>query len=338
MANPVIDPTTGERIPDVALGSSQGVQGTVPQIDPSTGERIPASPGTPDTRNGVQRFVDNLTTVTPAEQQTPSWMPAPVGAALNQAQKFGAGAIQGATAPFVHPVQTVEGIGNLIAHPVDTVKAAASSAASNPAQTLGNVVGGAVLAGGAGEAGSAAADAISDAMPAAQKARAAGLLQSVAHDANQVPVQLNNAGDAASDLMDWQKKTQLGPTVNKFLNRITDPKQGPLTYEDARDYYQLLGRMSVNESTKLAPAVQRDLTRMVVGLKQDIGDAADTVGRAQDYYQGIGDYAQASKYQDWLDDAKDFVAKQAIPAAAKGVGAAGAGGAAYGLWKYLTGK
>ena len=324
----MIDPNTGERV--------QG-GGSAPQIDPTTGERIPSTAAAPDNRNWVQRQVDNLTTVTPGQEQSTSSIPI-VGPALNQAQKFGAGAIQGATAPFVHPVQTVEGIGNAIAHPVDTAKAMASSAVSNPAQTVGNLVGGAVLAGGAGEVGSAAASQIADATPTAMKARAAGLLQSVAHDANQVPVQLDNAGEAASNLMDWQKKTNLGPTINKFLNRITDPKQGPLTYEDARDFYQLLGRMSVDETTKLAPAVQRDLTQMVVGLKQDIGNAADTVGRAQDYYKGLGDYATASKYQDMLDSAKDFMVKQGVPAVAKGLGVGAGGTAAYGLWKWLTGK
>ncbi len=72
--------------------------------------------------------------------------------------------------------------------------------------------------------------------PEAMKQSAGSLLQSVAKDANKVPVQLDNAGDAALRLMDWQKKTQLGPTVNKFLNRITNPNAGPLTYSEGRDF------------------------------------------------------------------------------------------------------
>jgi len=170
------------------------------------------------------------------------------------------------------------------------------------------------------------------------KARAAGILKSVADDANQVPVQLDNAGDAATRLMNWQGKTNLGSTVNKFLNRITDPQKGPLTYENARDFYQLFGKMSADETTKLAPVIQHDLTQMVVGLKQDIGNAAETVGRAQDYYKGLQDYTTASKYQDFLDSAKDFMVKQGIPAIAKGAGVTAGGGAAYGLWKLLTGE
>ena len=57
----------------------------------------------------------------------------------------------------------------------------------------------------------------------AKKQAAGALLQSVAADANQIPVELENSSDAALKLMDWQRKTNLGPTINKFLNRITSP-------------------------------------------------------------------------------------------------------------------
>jgi hypothetical protein len=159
--------------------------------------------------------------------------------------------------------------------------------------------------------------------PAALKESGAGLLQSVAHDANKVPVQLENAGDAALSLMDWQKKTQLGPTINKFLNRITNPKLGQMTYEEARDFYQLLGKLSVEETNKLAPPVRRDLVQMVVGLKQDIGNAADQVGRAAEYYQGLGDYAKGAKLQGWYDTAKDWGTKTAIGGALGALGMKG---------------
>jgi hypothetical protein len=105
----------------------------------------------------------------------------------------------------------------------------------------------------------------------AKKQAAGALLQSVAADANQIPVELENSSDAALKLMDWQRKTNLGPTINKFLNRITSPSSGPLTYEEGRDYYQLLGRLSSDETSKLAPTIQRNLAEMVSGLKTDIG-------------------------------------------------------------------
>lgn len=177
------------------------------------------------------------------------------------------------------------------------------------------------------EAAEASASGVGNALdkvsPGAMKEAAGGLLQSVAHDANKIPVTLDNAGDAALRLMDWQKKTQLGPTINKFLNRVTNPKLGQMTYEEARDYYQLLGKMSADEQLKLAAPVKRDLAEMVSGLKSDIGNAADQVGRASDYYKGLGDYAKAMKFQDWYDTAKKAgidAVKYGIPAGLTGFG------------------
>lgn len=101
-------------------------------------EQNASGPAAPDSRNAVQKFVDNLTTVTPEQEQGHS-------ALVNEAQKFGAGAIQAATQPFVHPEQTLEGMGHMIAHPIDSAVAMGKNAAANPAQFAGNLVGGAVL-------------------------------------------------------------------------------------------------------------------------------------------------------------------------------------------------
>jgi hypothetical protein len=235
-----------------------------------------------------------------------------------------------ASNPMMAPQQLPYG---LSAAPASPEAQQAAITPQNPAQKGGYIaekIGEAVAPiPGAAAVGAPAAEAIAgQVVPSAIKAKAAGLLQSVAHDANQVPVQLNNAGDAALKLMDWQKVTQLGPTVNKFLNRVTNPKLGPLTYEDARDFYQVLGNLSANDAMKIPAPVRRDIVQLVVGLKQDIGDAADTVGRAADYFQGMGDYAKGAKLQQWVDSAKNYATKTAI-------GAAGASGL-YGLYKELT--
>lgn len=213
---------------------------------------------------------------------------------------------------------------------------AAKSTAQNPAYAIGGVIGPAVVTAGIAKGAPMLADVAVDAMPAAAKARAGGLLQSVAHDANKVPVQLDNAGDSALKLMDWQKVTQLGPTVNKFLNRITNPKLGPLTYEEGRQFYQILGKMSVDETMKMAPPIRRELTGLVVGLKQDLGDAAAQVGKAADYYQGLGDYATAAKHQEWIDQAKSFLANETAKGIFKGIGAGAGGALGYGIYRELN--
>jgi hypothetical protein len=221
------------------------------------------------------------------------------------------------------PMQIVGGVAKSAAEMVpgfpkeQTVSLTPTQQAAKYAGTI------AQIAPGAADAIVAAPKAIASISPSALKASGAGLLQYVAHDANKIPVQLNNAGDAALQLMDWQKKTQLGPTVNKFLNRITNPKLGQMTYEEARDFYQLLGKLSVDETNKMAPPVRRALTQMVVGLKQDIGDAADQVGHAAEYYNGLKDYAKGAKLQDWYDTAKEWGAKTAIGGALGAIGLKG---------------
>jgi hypothetical protein len=266
---------------------------------------------------------------------------------LGGALQVGGQAIKTLAAPFTNPRETLKGIlqtgvaaasgnpytmGATIAQPLadqaqaDAQQGGKALALENLAgQAIGTAEGGRMLGAGAKAvapiAGQAADAVASKILPSVMKEKAGGLLQSVAHDANKIPVQLDNAGDSALKLMDWQKKTQLGPTVNKFLNRITNPKAGPLTYEEARDFYQVLGNLSADETIKMAPPVRRQLVQMVVGLKQDIGNAADQVGHAADYYKGLNDYHTAAKLQEWYDAAK----KYAIPAALGAAGMAGAG-------------
>lgn len=77
-----------------------------------------------------------------------------------------------------------------------------------------------------------------------------------------------------------------------------------MTYEEARDYYSLLSKMSVEETNKLSGPVKFTLQKMTAGLKQDIGNAAESVGRGADYYKAMGDYASAARLQEWYDTAK----------------------------------
>lgn len=193
-------------------------------------------------------------------------------------------------------------------------KAADQYAEGNTAGELGTLVGTAVQAapvalGAADAAGMPRPDTsltnvATKVSPSLRAQEAGKMFQSIAKDANSTPVSLDNSSDAALRLMDWQGKTQLGPSINKFLNRITKPKAGPLTYGEARDFYQVLGRLSADETSKLPPAVQGDLAKMVNGFKTDIGNAADQVGRASDYYQAMGDYATAMRLKGWYQFAR----------------------------------
>jgi hypothetical protein len=154
------------------------------------------------------------------------------------------------------------------------------------------------------------------ALPSVMRQNAGKLFASVSEDAGSVPVALDNAQQGAANLLDWQGKINPGSIVNKFLQRVTRPNLPTMDYDEARQWYQVLGNMSADEASKLPPAVMRDVKGLVAGLKTDIGNAADQVGRAADYYQAMGDYAKAARLSEWLEAAK----KWAIPAA---IGAAG---------------
>lgn len=107
-------------------------------VPPDQAGWTPVPPSASDDRNAVQRVVDKLTTVTPEQE-------AGHGKIFNAVQRFGAAAIHGATAPIVHPMDTLESIGNTIAHPIDSAHAEVDQLYKDPATFAGNAVGGAIL-------------------------------------------------------------------------------------------------------------------------------------------------------------------------------------------------
>lgn len=98
----------------------------------------PAAPAEKSLLQKAQDRFDQLTNVTPEQQ-------AGHGATMNAVQKFGAGAIQGVGAPFVHPLDTLGSIAQTIAHPLDSAHAEVNALYKDPAKFAGNVVGGAIL-------------------------------------------------------------------------------------------------------------------------------------------------------------------------------------------------
>lgn len=232
--------------------------------------------------------------------------------------------------PILGPAHAAVGLADLasgnLKQGAGEVASGALQAATLPAAFVAPE-GAEALAKGAGKA----TQAISELIPSAE--RAGGKFQQVMSAAKEVPVQLDNSQDSILKLMDWQKKTQLGPTINKFLNRVTNPKLPPLTYEEARDFQQLLGKLSADESIKMAPAVKRDLTQMVVGLKQDVGNAAEVVGKGEDYYSAMNEYRKYAKLGNLKQTAKDLLTKETVKGVAKGLGV-GAGGAV--AYKFLS--
>jgi hypothetical protein len=118
---------------------------TAPASDWQDVKATAAPEAAPDDRNAIQRGFDKMTEVTPEQEKGHSGI-------VNRMQEFGAGAIQGAGQPFVHPMKTLEGIGNMMAHPIDSLHNDVNNLEEHPAQFAGNLVGGAVTGDLAGEA------------------------------------------------------------------------------------------------------------------------------------------------------------------------------------------
>jgi hypothetical protein len=149
-----------------------------------------------------------------------------------------------------------------------------------------------------------AAEGAMEAIPS--KDRAAQLFESVAKDANQIPVKLSRSGDEALKALDIARASGRTPgPLNSFLERVTKAVRTPgssertpmkpFSYEEARRYYTALTRLSADEAQKIAPPLKAQLGQLANALKQDIGDAAAEVGRAGDYYSALRDYAKASR-------------------------------------------
>jgi hypothetical protein len=99
----------------------------------------------------------------------------------------------------------------------------------------------------------------------------------------------------------------LEKVVQTFVRRITDPSKGPLTFDEARDYYSNISRLSANEFSRLNPIVQREVGVMRHTLQKALTDAASMVGKADEYARGMTEYARAAKAQKTFSDLKPSI-------------------------------
>lgn len=286
-------------------------------------------PHPPDERNGVQRFMDNLTTVTPEQDANTPKMLKPLA-------HFGAGAIEGATSPFVHPLKTLEGVGSGVSALLgdeDSANQIVNGVKNDPMKALGNVVGGADLGGVAAEAGAPLLAKIPT------RAKAMQLFESVAKDAANQPVnltrtqpylqkmlqlgkegggnvplpvrQLANAGGAATP-----KSVPLLRAMQNELNGVPDtaaePK--PLLYPSARNFQSGLSSLSRDDLGNMSGPMKGQLKQLNKAFYGDVSDAADAAGRGEEYAKAMQDYRRASMF----NNAAKTTAKWAIPAAVGG--------------------
>jgi hypothetical protein len=112
--------------------------------------------------------------------------------------------------------------------------------------------------------------------------------------------------------------------VRDFLRRSTDPNKPPITYEEARDFYSNISRLSANEFQRLTPALTREVGKLRVALNRALEGAAGTVGKGAEYQAAMNEYRRAASWRELADSAMKYGKKAAITGAL-GTTAYGAG-------------
>ena len=173
-----------------------------------------------------------------------------------------------------------------------------------------------------------------EALPSAK--HAGHVLNEIEMTAAKVPV---NLAKSQQELQRLKELSATGhgniPAINKLIKRTTttlsDIKQGkpmsidrPLTYEEARDFYKAITRLTVKDSKAITPAMKRQLGAVASALKQDIGDAAGQVGESARYYASMKEYARAKRLASVAGAMTRTLGKYGVKAV---LGAAGAGAA-----------
>lgn len=148
-------------------------------------------------------------------------------------------------------------------------------------------------------------------------ARAAGNIQSASSAARGANVPVEQVGRQGLRALELNERGNYMPrVVSQFMRRITDPKAADLAFDEGRDWYSSISRMSADDFNKMTPAMKKQVGAIRQALHEAMTESAQTVGRGRQYEKGISEYRRAMK------------AKEVAKKIAKyGAGAAGAGAA-----------
>ncbi len=152
--------------------------------------------------------------------------------------------------------------------------------------------------------------------------RAGAKFGQVMEKARNLPVDAEQPGQVALRIQELAERGGSMPKVARdFARRVTDPAKGDLTYQEARDFYSNITRLSADEFKRLTPVVRMEIGKMKTALDAALKETAGRVGMAPTYQSAMKEYAQAAKVAKALESTKEFAVKRALPAG--GVGAAG---------------
>lgn len=159
-------------------------------------------------------------------------------------------------------------------------------------------------------------------------AKAGAKFQEVMGAAKGMSVDVAKPGNVALRIRELADRGASMPkAVSNFITRATDPKKGPLVYEEARDFASNISRLSVNEMKRLSPTVAREVAQLRVTLNEAIAETAKKAGKLAEYRAAMKEYAQAMRLRDAIG--------AVIQGAKKAAPYAGVSGAGYWLTKKI---
>lgn len=174
---------------------------------------------------------------------------------------------------------------------------------SKPLQGVGNIVSGALKTATVplafvGNAPGAAEVAMGKTIPSVAKEQAAQKFSEVMQAVGSRPVDIGEAGNVALKAQELASRGGSMPKVIRdFVRRATDPTQGPMSYQEARDFYSNATRLSADEFNRLTPVMRAKVSEFTAALGRGISRTAEQGGQGERLSQAMSQYRYGAQGQ-----------------------------------------
>jgi len=127
----------------------------------------------------------------------------------------------------------------------------------------------------------------------------------------------------AKELADTGAKG-LPRVISKFVARVTDPEKAPIAWDEARDFYSNVSRLSANEYQSMNPQMAAQVGKFAGAFDDALRATAETAGKGDQYSQAMQLYHTSKVWQRFGSNLWEGF-KRALPYAGAGAigGAAG---------------
>jgi hypothetical protein len=159
---------------------------------------------------------------------------------------------------------------------------------------------------------------IAEALPSAE--RAAQALGEVKGAAGKIPIDMAKPGATALELYTQaQRGASMPKVVRDFVNRATKPESDPITYAEAKDFQSNVSSLSAEERMQAKPATLRLIGQLNSDLKASLEDAADTVGKGQQFADAMKEYHNAMQLKGFSGKAMKILVGSALGVTGLGI-------------------